>query len=69
MTKQEHQAIEKLIRLSITPSVSHAIVDKLDSADFKLGWQHSHTKVTEMLRFILTASSDELTVFIRSPEK
>jgi hypothetical protein len=68
MTKLEKEALQKMLRLTKIPSVSRKLVDKLDSADFKLGWDKAHEKFAETIAFI-TARTPDLKRYLRSPEK
>ena len=69
MTKLEREALQKMLRLTKVPSVSRAPVGKLDSADFKLGWDKAHEKFSETIAFITSARTPDLKRYLRSPEK
>ena len=65
MTRIEKAAIETLIETASSPTVSREHIDKLDSADFKLGWRLAHERFGEMLRYFMTAAPADLKRYAR----
>ena len=69
MNRKEHAVLLKLVRVSRTPIVSADLIGKLDSSDFKLGWQECHKRIGGLIEFMLKATPSELHQYLRSPER